>query len=441
MNRAANQAQLQLLIQQANDAANNAQLQIAAANAATAAMNAAAANVPQAQPVIIAPFALHEGNAFMPPINWANPNDVKFYNRAIKGSDVKFDLSSAKLNQFMVKLKIRASTCGWANVTEVPDDQGILRDITVSYGMLTIDNCRNHANTYVLAETRQAQNSHMLFTYVLDTLDEQAEGLMLADPQQYTVQGQSAGILLLKLVIGKATVDTKATVIMIRRSLTHLDSKMIELGSDINTFNLFVTQQVNALTARGQLEFPDLLIHLMDGYLAASDRPFVRYISRKQEDYDSGKDLFTSEQLMNDAANYFKVKMQQNAWSTADSKKDRILALSAEVDSPQMQLIALQAELEATKLKLKKRSKFASSDDRWRKLPPINDELVKTVKGKSYNWCHKHAAWVRHSPSECTLPDKSDKPIPPTNPNNNKLVMSNAYKAYITQENAGSDSD
>ena len=86
-----------------------------------------------------------------------------------------------------------------------------------------------------------------------------------------------AGPLLLKLIISKAHVDSRATVSFIRTSLTLLDSKMIELDSNIKAFNQYVKAQIKNLAARGETS-SDLLINLFKGYKAANDVEFADFI-------------------------------------------------------------------------------------------------------------------------------------------------------------------
>jgi hypothetical protein len=56
--------------------------------------------------------------------------------------------------------------------------------------------------------------------------------------------------LLLKLIISQAHVDSRATISFIYTSLTKLDTKMVELDSDIESFNFYVKAQIKSLSAR-----------------------------------------------------------------------------------------------------------------------------------------------------------------------------------------------
>ena len=73
-----------------------------------------------------------------------------------------------------------------------------------------------------------------------------------------------AGPILLKLIISQAHVDSRETVSHIRTSLTLLDAKMVELDSNVETFNQYVKAQIKNLSARGETS-SDLLINLFKG--------------------------------------------------------------------------------------------------------------------------------------------------------------------------------
>jgi hypothetical protein len=82
------------------------------------------------------------------------------------------------------------------------------------------------------------------------------------DPQEPPIP---CGALLLKIIIRKAHVDTRATVSFIRTALSSLDTKMMALDSDISKFNAYVKTQVIALEARGETT-TDLLVNVFKGY-------------------------------------------------------------------------------------------------------------------------------------------------------------------------------
>ena len=66
------------------------------------------------------------------------------------------------------------------------------------------------------------------------------------------------------------------------------------------------------------------------GYAECSDKTFVAYMARKQEDYKDGKDT-THEQTMQTADNRFKNQKLKNKWNVPSVEEEKILALQTKV--------------------------------------------------------------------------------------------------------------
>eukprot|EP00978_Attheya_sp_CCMP212_P004226 scaffold9244_cov59-Attheya_sp.AAC.1 len=103
----------------------------------------------------------------------------------------------------------------------------------------------------------------------------------------YKIGEYKSGNLLLKVMIRESHLDTNATTSSIRTKLSELNIYLPTIGSDITKFNQYVKLLLVALHSRGK-KTEDLLTNLFKGYLAASDKVFVKYILRKQEEYEEG---------------------------------------------------------------------------------------------------------------------------------------------------------
>jgi hypothetical protein len=90
---------------------------------------------------------------------------------------------------------------------------------------------------------------------------------------------------LLKFIIKKDHVDTRATVSFIHNALSSLDTKMMALDSDISKFNAYVKTQEIALEARGETT-TDLLVYVFKGYETAQDSKLALFIKLKKDAYD-----------------------------------------------------------------------------------------------------------------------------------------------------------
>jgi hypothetical protein len=62
---------------------------------------------------------------------------------------------------------------------------------------------------------------------------------------------------------------------------------------------------IEGLSSRGETTH-DLLTNLFKGYKAASDRQFIAYIKKKEDDYDEGNNIDPTT-LMTLAANKYKI--------------------------------------------------------------------------------------------------------------------------------------
>ena len=99
--------------------------------------------------------------------------------------------------------------------------------------------------------------------------------------------------------------------------------------SDIGKMNFRVQTLIGFITACGETS-TDLLTKLFKGYVPCSDKTFVTYMARKQEDYEDGKDT-TPEQTMQTADNRFKNQKLKNKWNVPSVEEEKILALQTKV--------------------------------------------------------------------------------------------------------------
>ncbi|CAJ1940815.1 unnamed protein product, partial [Cylindrotheca closterium] len=77
-------------------------------------------------------------------------------------------------------------------------------------------------------------------------------------------------------------------------------------------------------------ESKDVLIHLFEGYKAASDKSFVSYIERKEEKHEDNSETTNQPKLMQDAENYYKNRVRDQTWNRPDENQQAILSLKAE---------------------------------------------------------------------------------------------------------------
>jgi hypothetical protein len=147
-----------------------------------------------------------------------------------------------------------------------------------SYGHVTTENCRAHANGHVsvpaglaagtaAANTRIAQDSMMLYQSLNNSLTDTARLDILADKDLYNVNGHPSGVCFLKVVIGRSSIDTNAKLGILRKKIARLPETMKhELKGNVREFNAYVAEQRNQLIGRRQ-GVNELITHLFDAYL------------------------------------------------------------------------------------------------------------------------------------------------------------------------------
>jgi hypothetical protein len=162
--------------------------------------------------------------------------------------------------------------------------------------------------------------------------------------------------------------------------------------SNIQEFNGEVESIVDALNARNA-PIPELLNNLFTGYKACGDSTFVRYIGRKEEEYEDGTNNVTGNQLMQMALEKFKTLSDKGEWMKKTEEELEFIALRAQLE--QMKKPAQTRPPRADRPDPKKKKggdKFA-----WKLVPPkAGEPESKTVNGKKYIYCPHHhtTSWV-----------------------------------------------
>jgi hypothetical protein len=93
-------------------------------------------------------------------INFANDREVKAYRSAITGLEEKFDLSPAKLQSFLNRVKERVRVYNWANIINVAFPApaavaGVAQaapppiNLITNYGQVTLAQVQAHATVYM----------------------------------------------------------------------------------------------------------------------------------------------------------------------------------------------------------------------------------------------------------------------------------------------------
>jgi hypothetical protein len=318
----------------------------AAAAAALAATTATAAAVQQATAAAVqhaAAATVQQGAAAPTPavftlapalantaafLDLTTSSGAKHFKGAIESlNSHPFDFEDgADLQVFLDLVLTKSQVWGWNNIFNIPvtDAKTTITktwNLLDYYGMVPLASVRDHALTYYATQSKQAQDSFMLCQCLLSSLALDFLKTITANSASYhlpaivVADGDiPSGPLLLKLIISRAHVDTRATVSFLRTSLTVLDDKMISLDSNVVAFNAYVKAQVKALEQRNQTT-SDLLINLIKGYKKAEDVEFQDLIRRMVNEYEEGKDV-TIKSLMDATDNKYRTRLLNKEWAT-----------------------------------------------------------------------------------------------------------------------------
>jgi hypothetical protein len=284
----------------------------------------------------------------------------------------KFDLTPNKLQSFLNRVNERVAKQNWGGVINIilpPANPGAIApqpiNLITNYGQVTLQQVRNHANEYCInnVQTRNNQNSLMLYMFLSNSLDTTAHNAMDINPEKYRINGMNKGALFLKETITKAYVDTNATVDTIRKSISKLDDKIKEMKFYIKVFNTYVKTQVNALLAHG-IECSELITNLFSAYKEVPYDELLHPVQMYYFQYASANMRGQAEDLTNEIMtvleqNYHR-RVEEGTWNMKSVKtdKERIIALETTITE-------LKASPTVPRRERNNDDKYA-----WKKVPP-----------------------------------------------------------------------
>ena len=104
-----------------------------------------------------------------------------------------------------------------------------------------------------------------------------------------------------------------------------------EAKHNIIKFNQHVNKQISALASRGETS-NDIIIDLFTGYLSFSNKKFVEYIEKCQDEYEDGADI-TYQTLMHKTEKKYQSRILNDEWNSLSLEQEEIIALKAKVAS------------------------------------------------------------------------------------------------------------
>ena len=376
-------------------------------------------------------FFLNPASAMVGILDFTEVESRKYYHKATKRLDSEelFDCSPENMHHFLKLLDYRAKEHGWdsymSGVLWVPEDandpDSELRYLPDEYGRVSLEQITAFEQSYLGTETRAAQDAYMLFKCLMGSLSKEARMKIEAWENEYIIEDNAgsrspSGNLLLKVIIRESHLDTNATTQSIRMKLSNLDDYMLKISSNITQFNGYVKLLVRSLNARGQ-RAEALLTHLFKGYLAASDKNFVKYINDKKDRYEEGKEM-DADKLMQLADNKYRLLKERDEWDAPSAEEEKIMALQVAVDNltkkrksrKEMEASEGNRERQVRNRSNKPKSKKQNpSKPDWMFRRPPEEDLDKPRKWNGNDWwyCHPDTGgkcdgkYRRHKPDEC----------------------------------------
>ena len=343
------------------------------------------------------------------------------YNRAVEPLKVPFDGSSKNIHLLQSQLRVRAKKSGWdkgtGNIIDVTDVNGNNKNVLYKYGCLSMEELQVASSTYCTANvtTRAAQNNQMMLECILSSITETCFYKICNEDAAYTVPlGEQSAVMLYKLLMSKAQVDTVATNYQFKSRLANLENYMGNVNSNIEMFNSHVKDAKEGLSARGD-EASNLIMELFKGYKVASDHEFVKYIKTREDRYLEGETL-TDDLLMQLALNKYTIMKENGEWGAPTEQEEQMTALSAELSKKMEALSEITKQIKRGKSNQDRASQQPNNSNSskarkarkearhaWKKIPPKQGDPETTVfEERTYHWCPNHQAWCMHLAKDCT---------------------------------------
>lgn len=414
----------------------------------------AGGNLPiQGAPV---PFALVPAQASQGVLDYSRAEGVKTFQSATRSlysdSSELFNCDIDGLWDFLQLVEQRSSMMGFQSIYEIPHRETptstpVALSFLSNYGVLSTQEVQTHATSYIGTQTRAAQDSIMLYHMLWNSLSATGRAKVGVQSEHFVINGITAGVAFLKVIIDDSGVETHATVSNIRTQLSNLDEYMVSIDSDIKKFNIHVKKLIISLY-RHREKSTDLLTHLFKGYKAVSDIEFVQFIKRKEESYEEGNPM-SAEDLMKVAEGKYKIRFNRGEWKAAPEADKRILALEAKINGLEKKGSSTKKEKHngnkgkapGKVTSLSKKPKKGEIPEWMTSAPKQGDERKpKTIDGKEYWWCIALKRWCVHKPVDCRALKGKDKKYPARNNEyKKKLKFAQALEAIDSHEEEDSE--
>ena len=137
---------------------------------------------------------------------------------------------------FLAGITSRARQFGWNLILTIPAATDT-RELQSDYGRISMTKINGHAATYTGSQTRAAQNSKMLYHFLMNLVTMEFTTKLVLYQEEYTMNGAPIGACLFKKIIPLMYIDTMATASHIHETLMDMHLKLPTFQHDIGKFN------------------------------------------------------------------------------------------------------------------------------------------------------------------------------------------------------------
>ena len=164
-------------------------------------------------------------------LNYSNKTDITIYEKTITPFKLTFDGDICSIKIFIDDIMQRANDTGWykgrGDIIHVPV-YGTPMNVVTHYGCVSTDQIRAHATSLINRERRQSQNNKMIVKVILDSINKTVRQKITNQEGVLSVGNPlvRSSNLILKLIMNKTIIGTRATSAAFRSDLSNLDSFM-----------------------------------------------------------------------------------------------------------------------------------------------------------------------------------------------------------------------
>jgi hypothetical protein len=297
--------------------------------------------------------------------------------------DECFDVKTETLGPFLKRLHKKVTDQGWnyANNTQ----QIALFDITHNGATIQIDITRAYSCIKMTAFWTQCerfmtgtdayhqanQNNQMMQLCICDSLTLRAQKSLAWYKEEYSFSSIICAPLLLRVIIRMATMDSRATISIIRAWLNDIDAYAARVTGNIEKITEFFTDNLDRLKASGANLDTEVDV-LFKGLKVVPCEEFRNYINRKEEQYTDGTLSYTSKELAIVAQQRYALMKTKGTFMKSQAIEHKIVSMQDEMVqlkgklalSPNVDQVGTKKTGESTNKQCQKK------DEAWKKVPP-----------------------------------------------------------------------